>query len=84
MPLYEYRCLACAHQFELLILRQAQPLACPACSGESLERVWSLFAVSSDASRQSSEASARRRNLALNSKQDPDKPRVQIDHRHLH
>jgi putative FmdB family regulatory protein len=84
MPLYEYKCLACERQFELLILRAGQPIACPACSSDSVERLLSLFAVSSDASRQSSEASARKRNAELNKKQDPDKPRVQIDHSHQH
>jgi putative FmdB family regulatory protein len=84
MPLYEYKCLACGHQFELLILRAAQPIACTACSSESVERLLSLFAVSSDASRQSSVASARNTNARLNSKQDPDKARIQIDHKHQH
>lgn len=84
MPLYEYKCLACGHQFELLILRQSQTFACPACASASLERLLSMFAVSSDSSRQTSEASARRRNLELNTRQDPDKPRVQIDHTHQH
>jgi hypothetical protein len=49
-----------------------------------VERVLSLFAVSSETSRQSSEASARRTNAELNSKQNPDKARIQIDHRHQH
>ena len=84
MPLYEYKCLACGHQFELLILRASQPIGCPDCSSESVERLLSLFAVNSDASRQSSIASARKRNAELNSKQNPDKARIQIDHPHQH
>ena len=84
MPLYEYKCLACERQFELLILRASQTVACPACSSESVERLLSLFSVSSDASRQSSVASARKRNAELNSTQNPDKARIQIDHSHQH
>src|SRR5437870_9349458 len=84
MPLYEYKCLACGHQFELLILRASQPVACPACATESVEKQISLFAVNSESSHQASEASARKYNAGLNAKQDPDKPRVQIDHPHQH
>jgi putative FmdB family regulatory protein len=84
MPLYEYKCQGCGHQFELLILPQSPDAACPACAGGSLERLISSFAVNSESARQASTASARRHNLELNSKQDPDKPRVQIDHRHQH
>src|SRR5262249_37099327 len=84
MPLYEYRCLGCGHQFELLLLRSSQAAACPACQSESVERLVSSFAVSSQASHDASVAAARRHNAKLNAKQDPDKPRVQIDHPHLH
>jgi putative FmdB family regulatory protein len=84
MPLYEYKCLACGHQFELLMLRASQPPVCPACSAESVEQLISSFAVNSESSRESSTASARQHNEKLNSKQDRDKPRVQIDHRHQH
>ena len=48
MPLYEYKCTGCGHQFELLILKASQPIACPSCASESVERMLSMFAVSSD------------------------------------
>jgi putative FmdB family regulatory protein len=84
MPLYEYKCLGCGHQFELLILKSSQEIACPACASASLERVLSLFAVSSAASRQASTAKAYAYNNTLNAKQEPDKQRVQIEHKHQH
>jgi putative FmdB family regulatory protein len=84
MPLYEYRCLGCEHQFELLILRADQPIACPKCSSESVERLLSLFAVSSDSSREANKAAAYKHNNKLNAKQERDKARVQIDHPHHH
>jgi putative FmdB family regulatory protein len=83
MPLYEFDCRACGNRFELFI-REPQAIVCPRCSADSVERVQSSFAVSSDASRQSSVASARKRNAELNSKADPDKPRTQIDHPYQH
>ncbi len=84
MPLYEYRCSGCNHQFELLILKASQPISCPACASESVERLLSMFAVSSDASRQASTASAYKHNNKLNAKQEPDKQRIQIEHKHQH
>lgn len=47
MPLFEYRCPNCESQFELLIRGSATP-TCPSCGSTSLERLLSLFAVSSD------------------------------------
>lgn len=44
MPLYEYACKTCAHQFELLV-RASEAPACPACHGASLERKLSVFAA---------------------------------------
>lgn len=53
MPLFEYRCLGCEQQFELLIRGDATP-SCPSCGGTSLERIVSMFAVSSDGSQRRS------------------------------
>jgi len=47
MPIYEYRCLACSNQFELIVL-STTVLACPSCGATTLERELSLFAVSSE------------------------------------
>ena len=84
MPLYEYRCLACGHQFELLIRKASQQIACTSCASDSVERMMSLFAVNSDGTRRSSTAGAYAHNNKLNARQEPDKPRVQIEHKHQH
>jgi putative FmdB family regulatory protein len=44
MPLFEYACRTCAHQFELLV-RSSEVPACPACHGTALERKLSVFAA---------------------------------------
>lgn len=49
MPIFEYRCAACDSRFELLIRGSMVP-ACPSCGATSLERILSMFAVSSDGS----------------------------------
>lgn len=47
MPLFEYRCSACDSRFEVLVRGSALP-TCPSCGSASLERLLSMFAVSSD------------------------------------
>ena len=56
MPIYEYECRECHDRFELLV-RASTTLACPACKGTDLERLFSLSSVSSDGTR--------KRNLGL-------------------
>lgn len=51
MPIYEYRCTACAHAFEALV-RTGDTPTCPACGTANLERLISMFAVDSDGTRQ--------------------------------
>lgn len=47
MPIHEYRCDDCSHEFELLLLpRETDKPECPACHGTNLERLLSGFAVS--------------------------------------
>ena len=51
MPLYEYECRGCHHQFEQLI-RTGDTPACPKCHSGDLERLLSHVAVSSENTRQ--------------------------------
>jgi putative FmdB family regulatory protein len=44
MPLFEYRCGECGHQFEFLTRAGVAP-ACPKCESQSLEKQLSVFAV---------------------------------------
>ena len=47
MPLYEYRCEACSHEFEILqrLGESADGLSCPSCGIERLEKMFSTFAA---------------------------------------
>lgn len=51
MPIYQYACRTCAHRFEQLVTGQRRP-ACPSCQGDDLERLLSVFAVSSAGGRE--------------------------------
>jgi putative FmdB family regulatory protein len=64
MPIYEYQCRQCGHEFELLVLKTTAA-ACPTCQGNDLEQLLSGFAVSSDSIRSANARTARR--AAVNS-----------------
>lgn len=50
MPIFEYVCNACGHQFEFLKLPAATTVpTCPACQSPNLERLLSGFALSTTA-----------------------------------
>jgi putative FmdB family regulatory protein len=44
MPLFEYSCRTCDHQFEALV-RGSETPACPSCHGTTLQRRQSVFAA---------------------------------------
>jgi putative FmdB family regulatory protein len=45
MPIFEYVCKECQHQFEALVYGQ-EKAACPKCQSKKLEPQLSVFAVS--------------------------------------
>ena len=62
MPIYEYECRGCGHQFEFLLLPTTPDApSCPSCKGQELERIISMFAVSSDGTRQQALNDGRKR-----------------------
>jgi putative FmdB family regulatory protein len=50
MPLYEYQCRHCQHQFEVLV-REQTVLTCPSCESQELDKLLSVFAVGAPATR---------------------------------
>jgi len=52
MPLYEYRCEACGHRFEVWQRMGAgsQGVSCPQCGSQEVKKVLSTFASSTSAS----------------------------------
>jgi putative FmdB family regulatory protein len=49
MPIFEYVCQDCQHEFETLVTAERRP-SCPACHGVELEKQLSVFAVSAKGS----------------------------------
>jgi len=65
MPLYEYDCRGCGTRFEALVRGTTTP-ACPACQSLDLERVTSLFGVSSAATKQANLQAGRKHQKKAN------------------
>ena len=57
MPIYEYACRGCGHEFEQLV-RTGDTPACPSCQGQDLERLLSHVSMSSENTRDKDVAQA--------------------------
>ena len=60
MPIFDYKCRGCGHEFELIVLKTTV-VACPVCQGRELEQLVSGFAVSTESIRESNLQAARRK-----------------------
>jgi putative FmdB family regulatory protein len=67
MPIFEYDCLDCGRQFEILLRTAEAEVCCPFCGKQHLERLVSLCGVSSEASRAANLAAAHQRAAARRS-----------------
>lgn len=56
MPLFEYACRNCDHEFEALV-RASETPTCPACRSTALERQLSVFAARTQGSSSSGDSS---------------------------
>ena len=46
MPIYEYRCRACGHEFQKLVYGQTA-VVCPSCQSAEVRRTLSVFGIRS-------------------------------------
>ena len=58
MPIYEFICPRCKHEFEELVFKQDEEVLCPECSCKKVERALSVFSYSSGGSYHSSEGNS--------------------------
>ena len=65
MPLFDFRCRACGHQFEALVRAQDPAPTCSACGGADLEKLLPTFAVSSQEKTQEFATRKRRKEAAV-------------------
>ena len=66
MPIYDYRCRSCGHEFEGLSRPQDPPVVCPTCKSGDLEKLLSGFAVSSAEKTAAAALDARKRHVRAN------------------
>ena len=58
MPIFEYECRGCGHEFEQLV-RPGDVPACPSCQSRELEKLLSLASFSTEGIRTANVAKAR-------------------------
>ena len=64
MPLYDFRCRGCGHEFEALVRSGDEGTVCPSCKGHDIERLLSTFAVSYAEKTQAAARDSRKRQIA--------------------
>ena len=69
MPIYDYKCLSCGHQFEKLVKLNETP-DCPECESGDLEKLFSMAAVSTSKSRSRNFQEARARGAKVKKEKD--------------
>lgn len=79
MPIYEYVCQACQHEFEALVRRGKTP-PCPSCGATELERRFSLPTVKSETTRAQAMRAAKQRDK----KQGTERVQEQIRYEQSH
>ncbi len=66
MPIYDFHCKGCGHEFEGLVRPQGPTVSCPSCKSEDLEKLLSSFAVSSAEKSAAAAKDARKRQIHAN------------------
>lgn len=79
MPIFEYTCRGCRHEFETLV-RTGDIPACPACASQDLEKRLSGVAVKSETTHARAMKAARRRDA----KQGAENARAQREYELSH
>jgi len=70
MPVFEYKCRQCGHQFEYLVLHSSPRPECPACQKQDLEQLISLCGMTSEATRKASLSAAHAKVAALRTEKE--------------
>jgi putative FmdB family regulatory protein len=81
MPIYEFSCRACSQRFETLV-RTGDTPACPDCGGLDLERIISMFAVSSETTRSTALAAGRRQASKISTEKAHAQAEYEAKHEH--
>lgn len=47
MPVFEYQCLSCLDEFEILVRGSSGSTVCPSCGSEDMKKKFSVFGMKS-------------------------------------
>jgi putative FmdB family regulatory protein len=64
MPIFEYKCRSCSHEFETLVRPHLPAPQCPECGSADLEKLVSSPAVSTESMRQANARKSRQQQIA--------------------
>ena len=64
MPLFDFQCRKCGHEFEALVRPTHSPPSCPECGGNDLEKQLPTFAVNTADKRAAAAKQSRQRQIA--------------------
>jgi len=48
MPIYEFKCGDCSHEFERLVFKRDEEVSCPKCNGQKVSKLMSQCAFKTD------------------------------------
>ncbi len=79
MPIFEYECEGCGHQFEALV-RSGDVPKCPSCGVENLRKLLSLPVVKSDSTRAQALKAAKSRDQKLGTERTQEQLKYERSH----
>ena len=80
MPIFDYRCKSCSHEFEAFVRNTSKVVACPECRGEDLEKLLSLPAIKSDTTHGKAMRAARARDKAQGKEREHAQRQYELNH----
>ena len=80
MPLYEYECRSCGHEFEVLLRTGDPPPTCASCGSSDLEKLLHQVAISTEGTRQTNLNKARK--IAKRTQRDKDVAQAEYEQKH--
>ncbi len=79
MPMFDFVCTNCKHEFEALV-RGSQAPTCPACQSTALEKQLSLPAIKTDATHGLAMQAAKRRDRSQGNERNAAQREYELNH----
>ncbi len=79
VPIFEYRCQSCRHEFETLV-RTGDTPACPKCAGVELDKLLSLPAIKSESTHGLAMRAAQKRDKSQQGEKAREQREYELNH----